>query len=74
MLLKAMDAGVVHLFSEGLTREEMDLTCAVPVRDLLEDVRTAMEREEGRRIAVIPEGPYVAPFLGQRDAVARSAQ
>jgi nickel-dependent lactate racemase len=63
MLLKAMDLGTVHLFSEGLSTEEHAVTGTVPVRDLLADLRTAVERAEGRRVAVIPEGPYAGAFV-----------
>ena len=63
MLLKALDVGTVHLFSEGLSREEHALTGAVPVGDLQRELRAAVERADGRRLAVIPEGPYVGAFV-----------
>jgi nickel-dependent lactate racemase len=65
MLLKALDVGTVHLFSEGLSAEEHALTGAVRVSDLLEDLRAAVERADGRRLAVIPEGPYAGAFVQQ---------
>jgi nickel-dependent lactate racemase len=61
MLLKALDSGTVHLFSEGLTEEEHALTGAVRIIDLPGELRAAVERSPGRRCAVLPEGPYVAP-------------
>jgi lactate racemase len=63
MLLKAMDAGTLHLYSEGLSAEDRALTAAGPVTDLAGSLRAAMERAGSRRIAVIPEGPYAAPFV-----------
>jgi len=63
MLLKALDVGKVHLYSEGLSREEHAVTGAVPVNDLLGDLRAAVERAGGRRLAVIPEGPYAGAFI-----------
>jgi lactate racemase len=63
MLLKALDVGRVHLYSEGLSREEHSVTGAVPVNDLLGDLRAAVEKADGRRLAVIPEGPYAGAFL-----------
>ena len=66
MLMKALDVGTVHLYSGSLRGEELAITGAVPVRDLAEDLRAAMERGKGRRLAVIPEGPYAAPFVRPR--------
>jgi nickel-dependent lactate racemase len=63
MLLKALDAGTVHLYSESLSRDDMALTGAVPVADLIVELRTAVDRAKERRLAVIPEGPYAAPFV-----------
>jgi len=61
MLLKALDSGTVHLFSGGLTEEEHALTGAVRIIDLPRELRAAVESSLGRKIAVLPEGPYVAP-------------
>ena len=63
MLLKALDAGTLHLCSEGLSGEERALTAARPVADLGASLREAVERAGSRRVAVIPEGPYTAPYV-----------
>jgi nickel-dependent lactate racemase len=63
MLLKALDAGTVHLYSEGLPMSERALTATAPVTDLAASLRSAVERAGSRRVAVIPEGPYAAPFV-----------
>lgn len=66
MLLKALRQGNVHLYSGGLSAEEVSLACVAPWRDLAGELRRAVERDPGRRLAVIPEGPYVAAEV--RDA------
>jgi lactate racemase len=63
MLLKALDVGNVHLYADGLSEEEHGLTATLRCRDLESDIRAAMERSGQRRMAVIPEGPYVAPCV-----------
>jgi nickel-dependent lactate racemase len=66
MLLKALEAGTVHLHSGGLSDAEHALTGAVPAPDLPGALWEAVERSPGRRLAVIPEGPYVAPEVSQQ--------
>ena len=63
MLLRALDQGKIHLYSEFLSGEEIAISGAVPVRDLTEELSVVMARVPGRRLAVIPEGPYVAPYV-----------
>jgi lactate racemase len=63
MLLKALDQGAVHLLTAGLQGEERSLTCVEPVSDLVAELRHCVEQDPEQRIAVIPEGPYVAPAL-----------
>jgi len=60
MLAMALNKGTVHLFSEGLSPVQIAATGAVPCHDLSGDLRRAVQKAEGRRLAVIPEGPYVA--------------
>jgi nickel-dependent lactate racemase len=64
MLLAPLDTGRVHLFSEGLDDEEHDLTGVLRCRSLEEEIAAAVEKDPDRRLAVIPEGPYVAPVAG----------
>jgi lactate racemase len=61
MLLKALDAGTLHVFSEGLGKDEHAMTGGVSVGDIAAELCSSMERAPGRRLAVIPEGPYAAP-------------
>jgi nickel-dependent lactate racemase len=63
MLLKALDVGALHVYSEGLDNAALAATGGVPVRDLAADLGAAVQRAKGRRLAVIPEGPYAAPFI-----------
>ncbi|HOE18618.1 MAG TPA: nickel-dependent lactate racemase [Syntrophorhabdaceae bacterium] len=61
MQVKAMRAGTMHLYCEGLTAEEMALTGVNVVGSIEEAVEESVRRHNDRRVAVIPEGPYVIP-------------
>jgi nickel-dependent lactate racemase len=60
MLARAADRGTVHLYAEGLDENQQAATGVKTCRDLERELRRAVERAGERRIAVIPEGPYVA--------------
>lgn len=60
MLLSALEKGNVHLYSAGLSAEERSLACVQGCADLPAGLAACVERDPERRIAVIPEGPYVA--------------
>ncbi len=65
MQLKPMRVGTIHLFTEGLSEEERALTGVRTVDSLEGAVAEAAARHArngDRRIAVIPEGPYVVPL------------
>ena len=74
MLLKALDAGTLHLYADGLSAEEKVLTAAAPVTDFAGAVRSAVERSGSRRVAVIPEGPYTAPYVAGPRVATRDAK
>jgi len=61
MQTKAMRTARIHLFSECLTEREKVLTGVRTVDSLAEAVRECVEQKEDRKVAVIPEGPYVIP-------------
>jgi len=61
MQLKPMRIGSIHLFSGGLPESDHGLTGVNVVRDLGQAVMRSVARSGERRIAVIPEGPYVVP-------------
>ena len=62
MQLRAMRAGRVHLFTTGLSEMEKGLTGVQVVASLEAAVREWVDRAGDRRVAVIPEGPYVVPM------------
>jgi nickel-dependent lactate racemase len=63
MQVKAMKKGSVCLYSEGLSKEQKSLTgvpvIASPAAAVMESVKVTGDR----RVAVIPEGPYVIPLF-----------
>ena len=64
MLLKALRAGRVHLFSDGLTSADQAITGVETTRSVADAVLASVGRSGDRRIAVVPEGPYVIPTAG----------
>ena len=61
MQLKPMRVANVHLYTDGLSSEERDLT-GVSVTNCIESsLKQSIERHGDAAIAVIPEGPYVVP-------------
>ena len=61
MLLKPLRAGSVGLYTEGLTEEEFALTAVEPVVSIADAVAVAVATAGDKRVAIIPEGPYVVP-------------
>ena len=61
MQLRPMRAGTVHLFTEGLAPEDRALTGVRMTESLAGSVAESAARHGDRRVAVIPEGPYVVP-------------
>jgi nickel-dependent lactate racemase len=65
--LKPMRKGTVHLYTQGLSREEAKLAGVEVITDLDALQRAvAASARKGGRLAVIPEGPYVLPFVRGR--------
>jgi nickel-dependent lactate racemase len=65
-IFQALDhAGQVHIYSPGLTREDVEKMGAVFVTDLQQTVNRLTAR--GGRVALSPEGPYVVGMV--REAV-----
>jgi nickel-dependent lactate racemase len=65
MLLKALAAGNVIFFTKGLDAAHWALTGVNVVSSLDDAVIASLSRSSDRAVAVIPEGPYVVPFLGR---------
>ncbi len=61
MQLKPMKAGAVHLFTDGLSSSDQKLTGVRHVESVQSAIAVSVQASGDRRIAVIPEGPYVVP-------------
>jgi nickel-dependent lactate racemase len=61
MQLKPMRVGAIRLFTEGLKGEQRGLTGVAMIDDLPGAVLASVRRSGDKRIAVVPEGPYVVP-------------
>jgi nickel-dependent lactate racemase len=62
MQLKPMAIGNIHLYTTGLPRTDHAATCVNVVSSLDQTVQDSVDRGDGT-MAVIPEGPYVIPFV-----------
>ena len=58
--LEPMRNAGIHLYTAGLNPEERRLTGVLLVEDLLAELTRSVSHD--KRLAVIPEGPYVIPF------------
>jgi nickel-dependent lactate racemase len=63
MQLRPMSLGQVYLYTDGLSADDAELTGVNLVASLDEAIRRSLGRHGDRAVAVIPEGPYVVPFL-----------
>ena len=63
MQLKPMKVGSIHLYSEGLSEKDWLATGVNKVDNLQNCIEQSFVRHKQNKIAVIPEGPYVIPFL-----------
>ena len=61
MLLKSLRVGRVGLFTGGLSEDEHGLTGVEAVASVAGAVAEAVAAAGDKRVAVIPEGPYVVP-------------
>jgi nickel-dependent lactate racemase len=64
MQLKPLRAGAVHLYSTGLRGEDRALTGVRIAESVEAAVLESVRRTGDPRVAVIPEGPYLVPFVG----------
>jgi nickel-dependent lactate racemase len=62
MQLKPMRIGSIRLYSEGLNEADRALTGVEVVPSVADAVLASVARSGDRRVAVIPEGPYVVPL------------
>ena len=61
MQLKPMRIGTVHLYTDGLSDEELVLTGVNIVTSMEDAIAQSVQQSGDNQIAVIPEGPYVIP-------------
>jgi nickel-dependent lactate racemase len=61
MQLKPMRIGSIQLYSDGLGEPERELTGVEMIGSVAAAVEASVARSGDRRVAVIPEGPYVVP-------------
>ena len=65
MLVKALKVGEIQLYTKGLKPEERQDIYVGQATSLEDAVAASVERHGDRRIAVVPEGPYVVPrYIG----------
>jgi lactate racemase len=61
MQLKPMRVGSVHLYSGKLDVDSAGLTGVKRMESVPDAIRASVRRSGDKRVAVIPEGPYVVP-------------
>lgn len=64
MQLKVAKVGKIHLYSGCLCDVDKQLTGVVHVESLAEAIQQSVNEFGDKRVAVIPEGPYVIPRCG----------
>jgi len=69
MQLKPMRVGSIKLYAPNLGEDAAEITGVSMVDDLAEAVVASAERQGDTEIAIIPEGPYVVPFVSEGVAV-----
>ena len=63
MLAQVQQRTHVMLYSEGLTPAQFELTGTQRINSIEQGLKLALQGQERRELAVIPEGPYVVPRL-----------
>jgi len=61
MQIKPMRVGNIHLYTDGLSDEDLAITGVNSVVSIEQAVADSVQKFGDNRIAVIPEGPYVIP-------------
>jgi len=68
MQTKAMTRGKIHLYS-SLSSKHQALTGVTIVKNLNEAIQRSIDASDCKSVAVIPEGPYVVPYVQADSAV-----
>ncbi len=63
MQVKAMKRANIFLYSEGLTEDQQGLTGVTRITSPSKAIAEIVKTQGDRRVAVIPEGPYVIPLF-----------
>jgi len=67
MQLKVAKVGKIHLYSGCLCDADRQLTGVAPVNSLVDAIQQSVDIFKDKRVAVIPEGPYVIPGCAAAD-------
>jgi len=68
MQLKPMRMGNIHLFAPNLSEEDKKYTYVNMIDDLNKTIHDSIKRSGNKKIAIIPEGPYVIPIYKENDS------
>lgn len=68
MLVKALRAGRVQLYTQGLSDKDLKDIYVEPVASVEEAVAASLEAHGDPDVAVVPEGPYVIPLYDDPSA------
>lgn len=71
MQLKPMRTGTVYLYSTGLSDEDHAITGVERIENVTDAVLLSIKLHNDTAVAVIPEGPYVVPVVGDTSALVK---
>ena len=63
MQLKPMRVGSVQLYTTGLNEDEKNITGVDSIASISQAISTSIAEQYSPDVAVIPEGPYLVPFV-----------
>jgi nickel-dependent lactate racemase len=63
MLVKALKAGTIQLYTDKLSSDDLKKVYVKPVSSVEDAVKASVEAYGDKDIAVVPEGPYVIPLF-----------
>ena len=64
MLLKALRVGTVQLYSDGLSKADLNDLFVEPISSVEEAIVASVRAHGDHEIAMVPEGPYIIPLFG----------
>jgi nickel-dependent lactate racemase len=74
MQLKPMRRGRVHLYTDGLSEADRALTGVEAAVSLRDAIKASIAASGEKRLAVVPEGPYVIPVYRPAAGCLREAR